>query len=324
MQNRTFDEWIEDFKDYRVSCELSTTCLELIKTFRNWCRRNYPEEMYLQQEMIDRWGTKRVTENISTQNSRASNINQLIEHINLRGGNFNYIEYESGGRHTVEARVIGEKEFRNVLRAADELSVSPNVKSKYYIRELVLALEMPVVVRLLYSSGIRPPEARLLERSSVDLENGILYVRKGKGYKERIVALDPGMNELLRKYDGKMDAIFPNRGPFFPNENGNFRSRSSYGEAWRKMYDKYNDKPAEGEKPMVIYCLRHTYTTRNIERLPQDGYQKDIKVLALSRSLGHENVSFTIDTYYHLTPRSSEIFDEKMSDTFDQIIPDID
>lgn len=325
MKNKTLDEWYKDYRDFRVSHGFSIVNVKcILKSFVNWCHKHYPDEYYLTQEMINEWGTKRDTEDDITFMSRTSPINAFIRHINLRGGDLQKIERETNF-HSPPPRSITEEELKNVFRAADEMKILSPTHSKYR-ESLVRALEMPVLLRLMYSSGLRPPEIRLLERKNVDLENGLITIRAGKGYNERLVALDWKVNELLKVYDQKMQDVIPDRLAFFPDCSGGYRSNYSLSTCWRSLCDKYNQdtKGKKGKHGLVIYSLRHLYITRNVEKLPQNGWEKDIHLLALSRSAGHSKVNTTIKHYYHLTARSGELLDEKMGETYDSIIPDIE
>ena len=64
--------------------------------------------------------------------------------------------------------------------------IAPELKYK------MKKITCPVFFRLLYSSGIRTTEARYLKREDVDLEHGVLNIRKSKGY-------DPGTMLALHK-----------------------------------------------------------------------------------------------------------------------------
>ena len=323
MTRKTLREWFDDYFDYRECYKMSTTDRHVLNTFVNWTEKQYPDELYPCQEMFDVWGIKRDTEHGNSHPARVNCVNRLIAFMNNRGCNFIPIEGIEES-YTSVYRLITEEELVNVMKAADEMkTVGP--ENKLYKRYMTLALEMPVIIRLMYSSGPRPPEIRYLDRKDVDLENGIIYIRKGKGYNEHICALHPDIMELMRDYDRQMDKLFPNRIPFFPNEKGDYRSRDSLRCVWRQLCDKYNinTRPIDGKRGLEIYTLRHLYVTRNIENMPQDGYNKDIRALALSQSAGHSSVDITIKHYYHLTPRSGDVIDEKLDRTMDDIIPDI-
>lgn len=75
-------------------------------------------------------------------------------------------------------------------------------------------MTLPVFFRLLYSSGMRTTEAILLERDDVNLENGVVSIKRGKGYDQHYAVLHDTMLDLMRTYDGRMDELVPNRRVF--------------------------------------------------------------------------------------------------------------
>lgn len=61
------------------------------------------------------------------------------------------------------------------------------------------------IVHVLAYAGIRLGELVHLERSDVDLEEGTLRIRSGKGARDRYVVLDPAAVESVRRYIGQSD-----------------------------------------------------------------------------------------------------------------------
>jgi integrase/recombinase XerD len=77
-------------------------------------------------------------------------------------------------------------------------------------------LVMPVLFRVIYACGLRASEARLLRFSDVDLAAGVLRIR-GKGGKDRLVPVSPGLRDRLAGYHALIaghtggDWFFPGR-----------------------------------------------------------------------------------------------------------------
>jgi integrase len=84
------------------------------------------------------------------------------------------------------------------------------------------ALTYTTLIGLLASTGLRPGEALALDKSDVDLENGILSIRQTKFGKSRFVPLDPSTCEALRQYAGRRDAVCvqPRSAAFLLTERG--------------------------------------------------------------------------------------------------------
>ena len=56
-----------------------------------------------------------------------------------------------------------------------------------------LAIEFPVILRLLYSCGLRIGETVRINLADTDLENGILRLINTKGDKQRLVPMSSGI-----------------------------------------------------------------------------------------------------------------------------------
>lgn len=77
-------------------------------------------------------------------------------------------------------------------------------------------MTLPVFFRLLYSSGMRTTEAILLERDDVNLENGVISIKRSKGHDQHYVVLHNTMLALMRTYDENISRLVPHRKVFFP------------------------------------------------------------------------------------------------------------
>jgi integrase/recombinase XerD len=73
---------------------------------------------------------------------------------------------------TIEREVLTTQEIKAVYNAADET---------------ILGLRDRAILSVYYGCGLRSNEGLSLNLSDVMVEKGLLYVRKGKGYKERYV-----------------------------------------------------------------------------------------------------------------------------------------
>ena len=82
-------------------------------------------------------------------------------------------------------------------------------------------------LELLTLSGLRLAEAQALRRKDIDLQNGILIVREGKGGKSRIVDLSPSLRDFVERLlttqneASISDLIFPsnNKSPYNPKRS---------------------------------------------------------------------------------------------------------
>ena len=323
QHTQTKEQWYQDFMSHREAYGRKKPANDFTRCFLNWCNRTYPDEEYLKQEMLEIWGTKRDTENTLSHGRRAAAVNHYVEFINERGdGPYTLIEYE-WGNPSPEPILASKAEMANFFKAVDELPIE-STKNNPLIDNMLLvrAIEAPVLFRMLYSTGIRVNEIRWLHRDDVDLENGIIYVRRAKGYYERIIALHSTMTELLRKYDRLIRKEVPDTEIFFPNADGSMHNSAWIRVNFKALWYKYNPKPADGSREVVPYVFRHNYAIENIMSWDQRGYNADKKMVALSKSMGHRGIQST-QYYFHLVPRFADLLDEKEGTSVSEIIPDI-
>lgn len=310
----TRKEWYADFIDYRKAYGYKVSAYNFIVCFMNWCDRTYPDNPDLTQDMLDEWRKRRPTENDESYGNRASYLNKLLNFINDRGGGPFSLHPRYQMVHRREPVTITQEQIANFFRAVDELPVyGPQSRGGQRNMAYIRGLELPVFFRLQYSSGARPNELRWLNREDVDLENGVIYLHRTKGYIERIIALHPTMTDLLKQYDKRMREVMPDSSPFFPNVRGEYHSSYWLRINFRPLWYKYNPKPVDGGREVVSYAFRHNYAMENIMNWHQDGYNADKRMVALSRSMGHASIKST-QYYFHLVPRFADMLEDLEGD----------
>lgn len=320
-QTKTKEEWYEEYMSYRDVYGYKRPANDFVRCFLNRCLREHPHEKYLTQEMLNQWYVKRQTEHKNSHAQRVRNVNNFIGFINARGdGPYTESEYEV---HVVpvEPVLFTKIELANFFKAMDEVPYGSVYKTPGAARAALLrAIEIPVVFRLLYSTGIRVNEARWLKREDVDLERGIIHIRRSKGIGERIVAMHPTMTALMSRYLERIAATMPNTDILFPGRTGKIHNSAWIRTNFKELWYKYNPKPPKGERQIVAYSLRHNYAVENIMSWDKDGYNADKRLVALSKSMGHTRVEST-QYYFHLVPRFADILEELEGSSVEQIIP---
>ena len=191
-----------------------------------------------------------------------------------------------------------------------------NIKPRCGKLAAIQRITLPVFFRLLYSSGMRTTEAILLERNDVDLENGVVSIRRGKGYDQHYVVLHDTMLDLMRTYDGRMNELVPNRMVFFPTPDDRPHPPVWVTYHFRVLWQSCNSSHA------IPYELRHNYAIENINGWTYQGFAVHDKLLALSKSMGHRQIESTM-AYYSLTPAISDIMACTDNETSKQLMQDV-
>jgi integrase len=151
---------------------------------------------------------------------------------------------------------------------------------------------------LIAVTGLRINEAVALDDDDVDLDGGVIMVRRGKNGTARFVPLAPSTVARLRAYRAERTRLLgPTQGPFFLLEGGkrptdccaryNFAAVSqALGLRQAQKYHKHGRGPR-------IHDLRHTFAVRTIIGWYRKGLDPDREMIKLSTYLGHAKPELT-------------------------------
>jgi integrase len=246
------------------------------------------DDTAISQEVVDEWCRKKPNERWSNQRQRATHAAQFLAYLAAHGVAA-ALPQTAGRRRDKEPfapYVFTQGEVTRLFAAADQLKArSPSV----------MPAMLPVLFRLLYSSGLRISEALNLTRRDVDLETGCLTVRHAKFDQDRLVPLSPTMSELIRRYDA---AAFraPTAGPdalFFTHRDGRPVTRDSVYRWFRKtLWSAGISHGGPGKGPR-LHDWRHTMAVHSLKAMTDRGTDIHVALPALSTYLGHSSVSAT-------------------------------
>ena len=308
-----FAPLIESFLSYRKVSEnwRSVTYEPNLLLFDRYCKVGYPDDDAPSQKMIDNWCEQRNTESNNSCRARINAVISLVQYARSRGLTTLVPPVAPRTERSIYIpHAFTDEELAKFFNACDNLTgiESPASRSR--------RITVPVFFRLLYSSGIRTTEARMLSTDDIDMEHGIINVRKSKGYCQHFIALHDSMTELLRKYDAAIKDIYPLRTYFFPASESKCHTAYWAERNFRECWFKDNKAHA------IPYELRHHYATANINNWVEDGFGFDAKFLYLSKSMGHSVIEST-KYYYSLVPRLSDILEDRTNTDFEDIVPEV-
>jgi len=188
-------------------------------------------------------------------------------------------------------KTLGRKWFVFELVRPRRSKKLPVVLSREEVRALLKLLKHPVVrmaLTVMYACGLRISEAARLKAKDIDADRKQLWVRFGKGGKDRAVPLPDHVRGLLRTHykshgnDGQW---------LFPEKQGHV-STDTLQHAFKLALHE-----AGITKDATPHTLRHSYATHLLEN------GEDITIL--QKILGHADIS-TTKIYLHLTSRITE------------------
>jgi integrase/recombinase XerD len=163
------------------------------------------------------------------------------------------------------------------LDEVKKLLAQPNLSLRIHVRDRA-------VMEVLYSTGIRLDELISLEVYHVDLKDHVLYIRKGKGKKQRVVPLGKKAGHYLREY---LEKIRPRYARKNPKERRLFLLNSGLplNPASIRAFLREYRLQAGIKKPVSPHTLRRTCATHML--------QQGADIRYIQKLLGHKHLRTT-------------------------------
>lgn len=166
----------------------------------------------------------------------------------------------------------------------------PVVLSSEETRHLLSLVRMPksrMALTVIYACGLRLNEGLHLKVQDIDYQRMLIWIRNGKGGKDRYVPLPERLLTLLRAY-WKLHK--PSSYLFFGKEKNTAISDNSLQHTFKAAL-----RESDIRKAASIHTLRHSFATHLLER--------GVDLRVIQELLGHKSPQTTA-IYTHLTDKS--------------------
>jgi integrase len=183
------------------------------------------------------------------------------------------------------------------------------------LRHPMRAASYEALFGLLAVSGMRIGEAVALERQDVDLDAGLITIRKAKGDRVRLVPLHPTAVEALRCYASERDRLCPRprSRAFFLSSAGTPVLTVSLQATFREITTRIGIRSAQVHPR--IHDLRHRFAVQTLIDWQRADVNIDERLPTLSTYLGHVSPS---DTYWYFSasPELMALAADRLADRF--------
>lgn len=184
--------------------------------------------------------------------------------------------------------------FRNVMKKKVFLKKRvktgkklPDVLTKEEVRGMIEVTKNEkhrLILQLLYGCGMRLSELVKLQKKDVNLGEGLIKIRKGKGRKDRFVPLPSSVISTIGKQMKQQGSNY-----LFPGRKTHLHWKSV-----QNVVDKAA-KEAHIRKSVTPHTLRHSFATHLLEN------GTDLRVI--QKLLGHADIK-TTQVYTHISTQS--------------------
>jgi integrase len=195
--------------------------------------------------------------------------------------------------HRKSPYIYSDAEIEKLVRAARQLPSVSGLKGHTYA----------TIFGLLSVTGMRVSEVLALDREDVNLEDGILCIRRTKFGKSRLIPLHNSTRQVLVVYARERDRAVgrPADLAFFVSETGTRVTQ------WSTRYNFAKVSRDVGLRPPVKGCrhghgprlhdMRHRFAARTLVDWYRAGLNVEKEIPKLATYLGHVHVN---DTYWYI------------------------
>lgn len=245
-------------------------------------------------DFADKWGDKRANETDFTRYNRIGFLAQLSSYMRDTGIESHVPKLPPIPQHTFIPYVYSKDQIDAIFSACDGLRLSlANSQNCLFC--------MPVLLRLLYSTGLRIGEAVALKNEDVNLVDNYLLVRDSKNGKERIIPISDSLASVCMEYKWHKSRL-PNaqKGSeyFFIKADG-MKCGQGVTRWFKKCLDIAGIRHGTTESPR-IHDLRHTFAVTALSLMAESGIDLYVSLPILSNYLGHRSLGAT-NHYVRLT-----------------------
>ena len=154
--------------------------------------------------------------------------------------------------------------------------------------DTLLKLRNKSILTVFLNCGLRSAELCALKGRDIDWKCGRLFIRQGKGMKDRVVGLSDEDQLVLRAWlDMKPSALVPSGALVFTDSSGS----KPLCQRWLRKAVKRWAGQAGIEKSIHVHSLRHSFAS--------DLLRKTRNIIIVQQALGHSSVA-TTQVYCHL------------------------
>lgn len=265
---------------------------------RNFSKYTYDSYLGKTKDIMKYFGTKAL-EDITTEELREFLLKYLKDERKLGDRSINY--YNSVIRFVYEVtldKVLNKKQLPMRKRKKTVYKVLTKEELSTFFN-CVDNFKFKTIFMLAYGSGLRIGEIVNLREEDIDSKNMRIFVREGKGNKERYTILSKQSLEMLRIYWSKYRQN-KRRGRIFLSETGKAITVGVI----REHFRKYRRKAKINEKA-TLHTLRHNFATNLIEN--------GATLIQVKELMGHSNIRSTME-YVHIANIDLDL--ESPLDTF--------
>lgn len=253
-------------------------------------------ELKLTKDFVERFISVKSYEKKITATGRIQVVRELAKFM-IRKGLEAYIVPplpRGSYNHEFVPYIFNDDEVKRIFSSVDEWSISPSLDGQYYKQRR----KYPIILRILYSTGMRISEVLSLKVKDIDFNKGTFTILKAKNHSERVIPVHENILKILKDYFLEEKICLNDEYIFKGQEKQSHVTKSTVDAHFQKFLKMAGiPHPKDGPR---IHSFRHTFCVHRLKLWVIEG--RDINALFpyLCAYMGHADTRST-EYYLRLT-----------------------
>lgn len=272
----------------------------------------------ISKDLFDAWSCPFPLESECTRSGRVSILKGFSAYLQLMGYDSYVPPRNPKYRSTFTPHIYTKQEMAAIFRECDKMTVC-----RHYMHSSKCV--MPVLVRVLYGTGIRIGEAVRLTHGDVDLDIGVLTLHECKNGQDRIVPMSLSLREVCKDYVafklslglgvGRLDT-------FFTAADGRPCHPSTVYEHFRAILHRAGIGHGGRSKGPRLHDLRHTFCVNALVKMSEAGQDLYYSMPVLMTYMGHKTLAAT-NRYVRITQEMYPGLLKQVDEAYKYVFPEI-
>lgn len=246
-----------------------------LSRFFNYCKTEFGIE---EVEELTQIHIKKYLTYLQSEGRSPTYTNTILKNIRAF---YNYCYEEEYGIN-IAKKISFAKEKKVIINTFTDEEVKKMIN--VYKFDTYLHARNKAIIAVLFDTGIRCAE--LCNLKTLDVKETVIYIKNGKGNKERVVPISPYLKKILIKYERIKNNYLKVSNLNYDNYFLSFRYKPLTNEAVERMIKICGEKAkVRNEIRCSPHDCRHYFAQAQL--------RNGLDVYSLSRLLGHEDIIIT-------------------------------
>lgn len=249
----------------------------------------------ISKELADKWCERWNNESDSRRYFRCVCICQLSSYL-CKSGIRSYVPRLPRIQSNFSPYIYSKKEIAAIFNASDALTIPKKImNSTIFI--------IPILIRLLYGTGLRIGEALSLQNKDVNLSENYILVKDSKNGKQRLLPISESLSAVCKDYINyrrELPVLQSDGCPFLISLNGSACLQSAVYRYFRIVLKAAGIAYIGNGHGPRIHDIRHTSACHALAKMVESGVDLYSSLPILSTYLGHQTLNST-NRYVRLT-----------------------